>query len=284
MCLSRTTHRHEADTKAKFKRKEWCMQEQQKRMSKQTPNPLKISLQGKCSKRGWGMCDDRDVHYPWGTALRPLPKENTYSRSSRRRFLCSYLHASTPTISEHNRKFLARKKFPDCLLSDLFLPLTMTTDDWNRWFASLATTVDNTIKMAERSFKHGRQWCIRRIAIVNWKYCWKGSSLLYVDLLIVEIIVEVAEYQAFEVHHLLSEALFAGSVLWALLYAIVSFSQSLMKARLKRKRPFVPLQRRRSRRQQRWRWGQYFACVLWPFLILQGRFFFNWMCPYVLYK
>ena len=37
--------------------------------------------------------------------------------------------------------------------------------DWNRWFASLATTVDNTIKMADRSFKHGRQWCIRRIAL-----------------------------------------------------------------------------------------------------------------------
>ena len=29
--------------------------------------------------------------------------------------------------------------------------------DWSRWFASLATTVDNTIKMAECSFKHGRQ-------------------------------------------------------------------------------------------------------------------------------
>ena len=38
--------------------------------------------------------------------------------------------------------------------------------DWNRWFASLATTVDNTIKMADRSFKHGRQWCIRRI---DWR-------------------------------------------------------------------------------------------------------------------
>ena len=36
--------------------------------------------------------------------------------------------------------------------------------DWNRWLASLATTVDNTIKMADRSFKHGRQWCIRRIS------------------------------------------------------------------------------------------------------------------------
>ena len=35
--------------------------------------------------------------------------------------------------------------------------------DSNRWFSSLATTVDNTIKMADRSFKHGRQWCIRRI-------------------------------------------------------------------------------------------------------------------------
>ena len=35
--------------------------------------------------------------------------------------------------------------------------------DWNRWFASLATTVDNTIEMADRSFNNGRQWCIRRI-------------------------------------------------------------------------------------------------------------------------
>ena len=39
--------------------------------------------------------------------------------------------------------------------------------DWNRWIASLATTVDNTIKMADRNFKHGRQWCIRRIANVR---------------------------------------------------------------------------------------------------------------------
>ena len=37
--------------------------------------------------------------------------------------------------------------------------------DWNRWFVSLATTVDNTIKMAHRSLKHGRQWCIRRIGV-----------------------------------------------------------------------------------------------------------------------
>ena len=43
--------------------------------------------------------------------------------------------------------------------------------DWNRWFASLATTVDNTIKMADRSFKHGRQWCIRRIVRIFGK--WK---------------------------------------------------------------------------------------------------------------
>ena len=46
------------------------------------------------------------------------PKENTCSRSSRSR-LCSYLNASTPSISEHNLKFSARKKLPDCLLTDL---------------------------------------------------------------------------------------------------------------------------------------------------------------------
>ena len=44
--------------------------------------------------------------------------------------------------------------------------------DWNRWFASLATTVDNTIKMADRSFKHGRQWCIRRIR-AQWLGVWE---------------------------------------------------------------------------------------------------------------
>ena len=42
--------------------------------------------------------------------------------------------------------------------------------DRNRWFASLATTVDNTIKMMERSFKHGRPWCIRRVGLV---FCTK---------------------------------------------------------------------------------------------------------------
>ena len=46
--------------------------------------------------------------------------------------------------------------------------------DWNRWFASLATTVDNTIKMADRSLKHGRQWCIRRI--VSSRMCSSSTT------------------------------------------------------------------------------------------------------------
>ena len=92
-----------------------------------------------------------------GNGRDPLPKEN--SRSSRHRLLCSYLNASTPTFSEHNPKFPVRKNLPHCLLyplSFLFFP----HHDWKRWFTSLATMVDNTIKMADRSFKHGHQWCI----------------------------------------------------------------------------------------------------------------------------
>ena len=65
-----------------------------------------------------------------GNRLRSLPKEK--SRSSRRRILCSYLHASTPKISEHNPKSPARKKLPDCLLSDLFSSTTLTGTDGSR--------------------------------------------------------------------------------------------------------------------------------------------------------
>ena len=129
-CACRERH---VDTKAKFKRKEWCMQELQKKiLSKQTPNPLKILIQGKCSKRGRGTGEDRDVHYPSGTALRPLPKENTCSRSSRRRFLCSCLHASTQTISEHNPKFSARKKASRLPLIRSFSSTTISGTEGSR--------------------------------------------------------------------------------------------------------------------------------------------------------
>ena len=66
---------------------------------------------------------------------------------------------SQRSLPEHNPKFSARKNFPIAFYPTFFFHHY----DWNRWFASLATTVDNTIKIAERSFKHGRQWCMRRI-------------------------------------------------------------------------------------------------------------------------
>ena len=99
-----------------------------------------------------------------GNGQRPLPNENTCSRSSRRRLLCSYLHASIPTISAGTQpKVFSEENFPVAFYPTFFFHHY----DWNRWFASLATTVDNTIKMAERSFKHGRQWCIRRIFLLK---------------------------------------------------------------------------------------------------------------------
>ena len=98
-------------------------------LSKRIPNPLKLSIQGHPGEmRQAGLRDRRQPRCP-GPSLgnpgpRSLPKKK--SRSSRRRILCSYLHASTPTISEHNPKFPARKKLRDCLLSDLFSSTTMT--------------------------------------------------------------------------------------------------------------------------------------------------------------
>ena len=103
-------------------------------LSKRIPNPLKLSIQGHPGeKRQAGLRDGRQSRCPGpslGNGPRSLPKEK--SRSSRRRILSSYLHASTPTISEHNPKFPARKKLPGCLLSDLFSSTTMTGTDGSR--------------------------------------------------------------------------------------------------------------------------------------------------------
>ena len=41
---------------------------------------------------------------------------------------------------------------------------------WTLLTASLATTVDNTIKMADTGQKHGCQWCIRSIDWSSWHY------------------------------------------------------------------------------------------------------------------
>ena len=105
-------------------------------LSKRIPNPLKLSIQGHPGEmRQAGLRDGRQPTNrcpgpSLGNGPRSLPREK--SRSSRRRILCSHLHASTPTISEHNPKFPARKKLPDCLLSDLFSSTTVTGTDGSR--------------------------------------------------------------------------------------------------------------------------------------------------------
>ena len=130
-CACRDRH---MDTNAKSKRKEKSMQEQQKSVVETDSNPLKLSIQGHPGEmRQAVLRDGRQPRCPGpslGNRPRSLPKEK--SRSSRRRILCSYLHASSPTISEHNPKFSARKKLPDCLLSDLFSSTTMTGTDGSR--------------------------------------------------------------------------------------------------------------------------------------------------------
>ena len=117
-----------------------------KQKANETNNPCRsskksvVETDSKSSKiidpgemRQAGLRDGRQPRCP-GPSLRngprSLPKEK--SRSSRRRILCSYLHSSTPTISEHNPKFPARKKLRDCLLSDLFPSTTMTGTDGSR--------------------------------------------------------------------------------------------------------------------------------------------------------
>ena len=105
-------------------------------LPKRIPNPLKLSIQGHPGemRQAWL----RDGRQPGcsgpslGNGPRSLPKEKSRSESSRRQILCSYLHASTPTISGHNPKFPARKKLPDFLLSDLFSSTTMTGTDGSR--------------------------------------------------------------------------------------------------------------------------------------------------------
>ena len=91
---------------------------------KRIPNPLKLSIQGHPGEmRQAGLRDGRQPRCPGpslGNGPRSLPKEK--SRSSRRRILCSYLHASTPTIFLHNPKFPARKSFPIASYPISFLP------------------------------------------------------------------------------------------------------------------------------------------------------------------
>ena len=131
-CACRDRH---MDTKAKANETNNPCRSSKKVLSKRIPNPLKLSIWGHPGEmRQAGLRDGRQPGCP-GPSLgnpgsRSLPKEK--SRSSRRRILCSNLHASTPTISEHNPTFPARKKLPDCLLSDLFSSTTMTGTDGPR--------------------------------------------------------------------------------------------------------------------------------------------------------
>ena len=126
------------DTKAKANETNNPCRSSKKVLSKRIPYPLKLSIQGHPGEmRQAGLRDGRQPRCP-GPSLgnlgpRSLPKDQKEkSRSSRRRILCSYLHASTPTISEHNPTFPARKKLPDCLLSDLFSSTTMTGTNGSR--------------------------------------------------------------------------------------------------------------------------------------------------------
>ena len=128
LCLSRSTHGHESKKQTKRIIHAGAAK---KVLSKRIPNPLKLSIQGHPGEmRQAGLRDGRQPRCPGpslGNGPRSLPKEK--SRSSRRRILCPHLHASTPTISEHNPKFPAKKKLPDCLLSDFFSSTTMTGTD-----------------------------------------------------------------------------------------------------------------------------------------------------------
>ena len=140
MCWSRTTLLHES----KKQTKRMIHAGAAKMLSKQTPNLLKRSIQGRCFKQGEGTGDNRDVHYPWGTArarCRSLRILN--SMSSHHCLLCSYLYASTPGISDHNSKFPARKKFPDCLLSDLFSSAANIGTDGSRPYQPRLLTQSN---------------------------------------------------------------------------------------------------------------------------------------------
>ena len=131
LCLSRSTHGHES----KKQTKRIIHAGAAKNCCRNGFQILKIIDPG--ASRGDAPGGAKGRATTWicpgpslGNGPRSLPKEK--SRSSRRRILCSHLHASTPTISLHNPKFPARKKLPDCLLSDLFSSTTMTGNDGSR--------------------------------------------------------------------------------------------------------------------------------------------------------
>ena len=86
---------------------------------------------------------------------------------------CAHISMRAPQRSLNTtQRFQRGKSFPIASYPISFLP-PPCSGTRNRWFAYLATTVDNTIKMADRSFKHGRQWCIRRIESSNTWIWWR---------------------------------------------------------------------------------------------------------------
>ena len=129
MCLARMTHGHESKSERK---KNNPFRRGRNNLSEQTPNPLQkfpgMSMMLQAKFRA-GAGDNRGV-LSLGNSPHPLPKEK--SKSSRRRFLRSYLRASTPTTSAHNPKFPARKMNPDYLLCAHFSSATMTGTDGSR--------------------------------------------------------------------------------------------------------------------------------------------------------
>ena len=128
-------------------------------LSKRIPNPLKLSIQGHPGE----MRQARRRATTWMSRT-ILGKRPALAAEGEKQVFSSP-NSVLISPSEHpNDLWTQPKVFSEEKASRLppIRSLFFHHYDWNRWFASLATTVDNTIKMADRSFKHGRQWCIRR--------------------------------------------------------------------------------------------------------------------------
>ena len=90
-------------------------------LSKRIPNPLKLSIQGRCAKRGWGTGDNLDVpDHPWETAR---------ARCRRRKAgllvaeFCAHISMRAPQWSMNTTQSFQRgKSFPIASYPISFLP------------------------------------------------------------------------------------------------------------------------------------------------------------------
>ena len=109
---NRACQERHMDTKAKSKQNN-AWRSRKKMLSKQTPNSKNIDP-GEMLQRGSGTGDDRDVHYPWGTAIARWWRRTDVAGLLVRGLLCSYLQASTPCQRSLNKtqSFHWGKSFP----------------------------------------------------------------------------------------------------------------------------------------------------------------------------